>query len=241
VFYVREKFTFGSRWSLKAALVAQLCVISVWVHPNVATADSTMTKPNLWSGGVTAGTQGIGGEFSYLLYNNFVVRANGSHLSIDWNSKGDDEKLNVSGSFAGATIDFHPFQTGWRVSAGVKYVDIEYNSSVSNRVTIGSMEYTSEQIGELKTLIRSHNPAAPYLGFGYDASHYSREGAEFNLGLDIGALYTGEPDVTLGTTRNNNAPELASHLAAETAKLKDDIRKNYLFYPVVMISGRISF
>jgi hypothetical protein len=93
----------------------------------------------------------------------------------------------------------------------------------------------------LKKIVRSNNPAAPYLGFGYDSSHFFKEGAEFNLGLDIGALYTGEPDVTLTTSKNNNAQALASNLAAETAKAKDDIHKNYMFYPVLMFSGRISF
>jgi hypothetical protein len=235
MFYLRGEFY--SRVS-KYAIQVAICAIIVCTQFGIARADSKMTKTNLWSAGITVGTEGVGGEISYLLHNNFAVRAKASYLGLDWESKGHDENFNLSGYFAGVLVDFHPFQTGWRTSGGLKYVNVEYNSVKAGAQSIGNTEYTADQIGSLKTSVRNSNPAVPYFGVGYDSSHYSKGGTEFNLGLDIGALYIGESDVKLITTKGSAIPGIASDLTNEAAKTKGDIPS---FYPVIMLSGRVSF
>lgn len=110
-------------------------------------------------------------------------------------------------------------------------------------VQIGSdrLPRSSAQVGTIRTSIRNSNPAAPYLGFGYDAAHYLRDGNRFTRGFEVGALYAGQPDVKIRTTNLVPVPGLADDIALEEQKLKDDLKRYYWFYPVVMLSGKMSF
>ncbi len=88
--------------------------------------------------------------------------------------------------------------------------------------------------------IRNGSPVAPYLGFGYDSSHFSIDGWGFKLGVDLGAMYIGEPDVSIRTARTPDYPGFAADVSLAASSLKDSL-KNYPFYPVAMISARFSF
>ena len=96
-----------------------------------------------------------------------------------------------------------------------------------------------DQVGKVRTVVSNSNPAAPYLGFGYDAAHFSRGSTSFNLGLDVGAVYSGQPDVKITTDRPFAG--LTTDIATETQKVKDSFQKYYTFYPVIMLSGKVSF
>lgn len=197
--------------------------------------------------GATAGTLGVGGEVSALVYDTVVVRAAASYIALNL---GDNEtsnsgkgKYDVQARFAGGMVDWHPFRSGWRMSTGLRYADVDLSAtnSLSNgsSVRIGNNSYNAAQVGQLKTAIKNHNMAAPYIGFGYDSAHFNRDGVGLSLGMDIGALYIGDADVKLSTTKS--VAGLAADIAVETDKTKSDIKKYYNFYPVFMLAAKISF
>lgn len=201
--------------------------------------------PSLWSVGATVGTLGLGGEVSYLLYDYLVVRMNASYLDISCSAIAGaygascDHGYNYTGIFAGGLLDIHPFQSGWRVSTGLRYVDVGYKEVASTGIRLGDNRYQADQVGTATISVRNSNPAAPYIGFGYDSSHFSQDGSGFKLGIDLGALYAGNPDVSITTTQT--VPGLDADIERETSKIKSDLRTYYNFYPAAMISGRMSF
>jgi hypothetical protein len=159
---------------------------------------------------------------------------------ISASSAASDYNFGVTGIFAGGILDFHPFSSGWRASAGVRYVDIELQGVARNGMEFGGISYSAGEIGKVTATVRNGNPAAPYFGIGYDSSHFSNDGSGFKLGVDIGAMYIGEPDVTIRTAITPASPTFASDVSSTASSIKDSLR-NYPFYPVAMLSARFSF
>ena len=141
--------------------------------PARAVADEP-AKPGIWSVGVTAGTLGVGVEASALVYNNVVFRVNGSYVKLNssWvlssSSLSNDYNFGVTGMFAGGILDYHPFSSGWRLSAGARYADIELEGVAKNGMSFGGVSYSAADVGNVTATIRNGNPVAPYLGFGYE-------------------------------------------------------------------------
>ncbi len=226
--------------------ISQLIVLAglLGVMPSRAD-DVPAVQPSLWSVGVIAGTLGLGGEVSYLLHDYVVLRVNASYMDVSCDGivgaygATCNHGYNITSVFAGGIFDIHPFQSGWRVSGGVRYVDADFKDVTSGSIHLGDNQYAAGQIGTTTISVRNTNPAAPYIGFGYDSSHFSQDGAGFKLGIDLGALYAGDPDVTITTTQS--VPGLDADISKEISKTKSDLRNYYNFYPVAMVSGRMSF
>jgi hypothetical protein len=220
---------------------AILCVLFLGNFCSVARADEEIKKPNFWAVGLTGGTQGIGGEASYLLSDRLVLRSNVTYLglNVDENIDSNAYKFDFGALFAGGTLDFHPFQSGWRISGGVKYVDLQFDAGFTGGMEIGDNDYTVDEIGTVTVKARNSNQVAPYVGFGYDASHFSGDGYGLRFGIDVGALYVGDPDIAIATTKTVSG--LETDIAKETAALEDKIGQYFNFYPVAMVSGRMTF
>jgi len=211
-----------------------------------AVAQEPPVKPNPFSIGVTGGTLGIGGEASFLAFDYVALRGTASYFELGCGSIGMvyggvkcDHDFKISGLFAGGILDFHPFKGGWRVSAGVGYSDVEANATVRESITVNDRTYGYDQVGAVKISIKNATQAAPYVGFGYDSSHYSEGGSGFKLGFELGALYLGDPTVSITTEKN--IPGLSADIAKETSTLKADYGKYLNFYPVAMLSARFAF
>jgi hypothetical protein len=214
-----------------------------------AIAEDSPVKPNSWSIGASAGTLGVGGEVSYLARDYVGLRAAASFFNLDCGSVGmvyggaancADYNFKVTGLFAGGMVDVYPFKGGWRLSAGVRYTDVEATAKATAKddITFNDHSYSVDQVGAVKISIKNSNQAAPYIGFGYDSSHYSE--GWLKLGFEVGALYLGAPNVSI-TTEKTNIPGLSADIAKETSKLKDDYGKYLDFYPVAMFSARVAF
>lgn len=240
------------RWSTFLALLAvtssaSVAAVSV-VTMSVATAQEV--SRNKFALGASVGTLGVGVEASYLVYDYLAVRAVATGLSLNSteivsyfggsaNSEGD---FDVTGTSAGLLFDLHPFADGWRLTAGVRYFDFELDANsgtYAGTQRLGNNPYTFLQTGNVTRFAKNSNSAAPYVGFGYDAAHYLRDGSRFTLGFEIGALYAGQPDVRI--TTENTSPALAADVALEEETLKKDLQRFYRFYPVAMFSGKVSF
>jgi hypothetical protein len=223
----------------KLALFVCACASSA-----AALAQETSVPPAVLAAGATIGTLGVGGELSYRLTQSFVIRGSGSYLALDLNeaigSVGGTPQNNnfkTKGIFAGGLIDWHPAGSGWRLTGGLRYADLKFDEISANGHALNGTNYTSAQVGAIKTSVVNKNSAAPYIGFGYDATHFGPSG--FSLGLDVGALYIGAPDVKITTEKS--VAGLASDIAGETSAVKNSINKYYNFYPVLMLTGKFSF
>jgi len=188
--------------------------------------------------GVTAGTLGLGIEASTKLTDMLVVRLIGTGL--DWNHAyiGDDYNYDWDAQIRslGLVADLHPFGGGLRLSAGLRYIDLNFEGSANYtaRYSIGNGTYLSSEIGDV-TITNRIDTVAPYLGVGYDSTHFD---SALSFGIDIGALYVGDSDVDLTTTRS--IAGLAADIQREEDKLKG-AKWFRDFYPVVMMSLKYRF
>lgn len=197
--------------------------------------------------GVTAGTLGLGAEASILATSNIVLRVNGSFYGLDLNEDASkssstvssEYKFNADAVFAGAIVDWHPFSGGFRLSAGARYVDVQLKAKALNGLSIGDNDYTAAQVGTVHASVSNANKIAPYLGIGYDAAHFKGKGFNFALGIDVGAMHIGKVDAKIKTDKT--VAGLQADIDKETSSLESKLDKYTSFYPVLMLSGRLTF
>lgn len=188
--------------------------------------------------GATAGTLGLGVEVSTKINDMLVLRATGTGLAWDYDGSFSDTSYawDMDVVSLGVTADLHPFGNGFRVSAGFRYLYVDFSGEAAHSATynIGGDTYLQADIGDLNAS-KNINTVAPYVGLGFDSTHY---GTALSFGVDIGALYIGDEGTRLTTLRS--APGLAESLAREArdGDAEDWYKK---IYPVVMFSMKYRF
>jgi len=196
--------------------------------------------------GLVAGTTGIGGELTFKAGNTLVIRPQGSWLAIDHDFTGSSTTFNLRANIvsAGASLDWHPFAGSFRLSAGGRYHNIDFTgtAAAAKSYTIGSNTYTAAQIGTLNASVKSASTVAPYLGLGWDSTHFSA--GHWALGIDLGAVYLGavymgKPDATITTT--STVAGLSSDIAKEQQKLQDSVGKYGQFWPIATLALKYRF
>ena len=192
--------------------------------------------------GIGVSTIGITAEVSNKVFNNFVVRLNGNWAGADYKPKLTDAEVAGSIKIAGAGLigDWHPFENGFRMSGGVRWHQAKFSGDVSGQdVTLNGVTYTSAQYGKLHGETEPGSSIAPYLGIGWDSTHFSD--GHFAMGLDIGAMYLGQPTATLTASRAALVPGLQANADAEAKKLRDDYGKFGQFWPVIALTAKYRF
>lgn len=191
-----------------------------------AWAEGETGKSAPWSVGPMASTLGPGLQVSRRVYEWAVVRVEGSYVSVP------TDGLVLTLQSAGAMLDLHPFESGFRVSGGMRYFEYE----IRGIVTVNESSGGGDPIpNKFRVEATNSNKAAPYLGLGFDTSHFSGGKYEFKLGLDLGVIYSGKPAVAL-----TNLTNPGEDVQPEINKIID--KYQFLnFYPVAAISARINF
>jgi hypothetical protein len=192
--------------------------------------------------GIGISTIGITGELSYKAFSNFVVRANGNWASADYKPKLTDTEIDGSMRIAGAGLigDWHPFENGFRMSGGVRWHQASFKGDASGQdVKLNGVTYTTAQYGKLHGEIEPGHSIAPYLGLGWDSTHFSD--GRFSIGLDVGAMYLGTPSATLTASKAASVPGLQANANAEAKRLRDDYGKFGEFWPVVGLTAKYRF
>lgn len=192
------------------------------------------------TGGITAGTLGVGPELGVRLSETVGVRANATLLRsdlVDIEADSDDIELegNVRLRSGGAMLDVYPFGGGFRLSAGVRLNGNKatLRSTPTTNVTIGARSVTPEQVGKLRADYRVRD-WAPALTIGYAGELRPRLVA----GFEAGVLFHGAPRIrnlrSEGGTLSGD-PGFAADLERERMLIENDI-DDYKFYPVVQAS-----
>ncbi|MGE3914854.1 MAG: hypothetical protein AB7F78_04075 [Hyphomicrobiaceae bacterium] len=190
--------------------------------------------------GIGISTLGITGELSYRVIGNLVVRLNGNWADLGFDQTVDGNSFNGSVKVKGAGLiaDWHPFANGFRLSGGARYHDAVFSGTVTGSdVTLNDKIYTAAQYGTLTAQVENDTKFAPYVGIGWDSSHFSESG--FSIGIEAGVLFVGEQKATL--TSSKTVPGLQADLDTEVTKIKSDYGKYGEAWPVLSIMAKYRF
>ena len=117
-----------------------------------SSADSALMTPH-FAGGIHVGSNGIGINGSYLVNAYFTVRASLDWAPLNYGYTQDQLSYRARAKWfsAGAFADFHPFQNGWLISAGVLTGQrrVEVSATPATSRVINGVTYTPAQIGSV--------------------------------------------------------------------------------------------
>ena len=207
-----------------------------------AEGDAKEESPKLQAG-LHAGLGGAGVHFDYPVSEKIRIRGVGNYLQWDFDEEagGVQYKGDLNLQSYGVALDWHPTGGGFRAGIGAFLNNNEVDANAEdNMLDIGGTEYNARVNANL-----SFEKFAPYAGIGYGGDL----APGFNFYLDLGVLYTGEPELTMdgnlrggascnfsvdkdsNATATGDCMNLQSDLAAEHRDAKDDLAK-VKFYPV---------
>jgi len=180
-------------------------------------------------------------EMSYPLTDTLQVRgavSNGMGVSESSSDSDIDYDVTADGGINRLALDYHPFGNSFFVSAGYAVnnfaLDADGRVSSAESVEIGDTQYTATSDVRLQGSLDWDS--APTLSFGW--GHSPKQGLGFLV--EIGAYFTGAPDVALSGTGTVNdgtqdydvSSEIADDINREEKKLKDDVG-DYDFLPML--------
>jgi len=187
--------------------------------------------------GLTAGTIGLGAETTTNISEKLNARGVVAGFNYSKNgAQGTDVTYEATAKLlnAGLLLDYYPFTNGLRLTVGGFYngtkVDLKGTPTAGSTYTFNNVTYTAAQVGDLNAEVK-YKKVMPYVGFGFGNT---MTGSNFTFGMDIGAMI-GKPTASLTATNPTNDATLASNVAIEEQKLKDETGK-LPFYPVVTLS-----
>jgi hypothetical protein len=201
-----------------------------------ALASPTLAGDGTIAATVTAGTLGVGPELSLRPMERMGVRASLSWLSLSRETDVGD--ITYDGDLGllsmGATVDWYPFDGGFRISAGGRWNgnDLGLSATPGGPVTVGGGTYTPAEIGRLTGTVEA-SPFAPVLTLGWGG----KLGPGFTFGVEAGVMYQGAPEIKNLRASGGlleNDPGLLVDLEAEEQRIEDEMDP-YRFWPVVQM------
>jgi len=202
------------------------------------------------------GTTGYGGAISYRVnpYVGLSLGYNGGDISWsdDVKINGTKYDLDMENNNTYLNAELYPwgasqnaFARSLYVAAGVGYLDNDYDlqkrTSAGRTLTIDNNDYevvNPGQEGGVRGKMSYKNNIAPYVGLGLNAPVYK------NIGLfgEVGAYYTGNPDVKLDDYNLkgvNGAKPINQAVADEQDKIANKSRYEWL--PVAKVGVSFKF
>ena len=199
---------------------------------------------------VKGGTLGIGGGVGYGISDVLTARVGYTAYDLDHDINTSD--VDYKGKFklggAEALLDWHPFESTFRVTGGLVFnrtkidVDAKLNQTT---VTINNTVYNTSDVGSLSGTAKFKS-TVPYLGIGW--GNVAGKDAGFHLIADIGVEFLGSPDVKLHggctaafqTSNPTECAQLASDIQAEEKDLNNKV-SDYKWWPVLDIGVAYRF
>ena len=173
--------------TLAAALLA---LAGAGTAPSVSAAEVGL--------GLHGGTLGLGLDLDFDMTRHVGVRAgfNRFNNSEEWEEDDLDYEADVDFESVYGLLDWHPFGGTFRFTAGAMGTDhiISGAADVETGDEVG--DGTAQEDGRLEAEV-AFDDVAPYLGVGWD---WRFDSTNLALGLDVGVLSQGDPDVELRET-----------------------------------------
>ncbi|WP_044204331.1 hypothetical protein [Flammeovirga sp. OC4] len=143
-----------------------------------------------------------------------------------------DTKLSMASISLDLRAEYLPFnKSSFKLFAGVAYIpenQIEVKGKYAKPITIGEIEFTTDDIGEIY-FNGQWAKFAPYFGLGFGRAVPKRK---IGFGFDLGAYYMGSPDVTFSGT------EMFSQLESQQEQLRKNL-EGYSWLPIMKL--RLSY
>lgn len=187
-----------------------------------------------WTLGAEFGSTGIGGSLSWRFADHWGVRTGFDYFQWtedDYEIKNlhFDAKIRVMSE--PLTLDIYPWtRSSFHISAGVQF---NQNKLTGNAV---DTRVPPSILGDINLTIQQQlvNPYLSIAGnfFYFDHAHH------WAFGGELGVAYTGEPRVSLTSTRSG--PGINAALKAEQSKIQD-YANQFKWWPVVKLMVTYSF
>jgi hypothetical protein len=184
--------------------------------------------------GLKIGTLGAGIEYEHRFNSAFGLRLNANILKLNFNATWENMNSKVDASMltAGAIADYHPFDGGFRVSAGAYYDKgkLAFDATTdSGGFTMQGKDYTGQYRFDSQMLV---NTLAPYLGIGWSSS----KDDDWKLTADLGILYHGKPKFRINkVTPLDGQPTVPQSEIDKDNLAQDGAYRTYRLYPVISI------
>jgi hypothetical protein len=196
--------------------------------------------------GISVGSIGADIEYSRLIapeYNLALrLTAGGMSYSGDYDDTDTHYDTDLSLFNAGATLEYHPFKSGFYLGIGAYYQNDDYTMDATPSGGVFEFNgntYPAALVGSVAGDVADLNNLVPYLGIGYDASLFNNGKLFFTF--KAGAWYQGTATVNL-TAHDcalDSVPgsplgcdDLRYDLRQEEKDINEDIQ-DYKWWPVV--------
>lgn len=214
------------------ALRTALALLSLVAATSAFAQQSGGPSPSLSLG---LGTPGANAQLGFALSPSVGLRLGVNGYNRNYNTTSGqvlyDGKLKLQS--LEVLGDWYPMGGGFRLTAGLVANSNKFDLTgrpSSGSYTFNGRTYSAAQAGTVVANV-DFRSTAPYLGLGFGGETSGR-GLYFTG--DVGALFQGSPQVRLTATGAAANPALGSDLAAEEARLRDDLN-NFKIYPVVRV------
>lgn len=186
--------------------------------------------------GAKAGTTGLGLEGTWGLSQSVNLRL--GYYAFDYSTDLEEQGVEYDGDLdlqnAGLFADWHPFQGGFRLSAGGIQTGNEFRGFADGELEVGVNTYQAELNAEV-----GWSTFAPYLGLGFGNAVDS---GRWSFAFDLGVMFVGEPSVRLVGSIDEPAlqAQFDQDVAREEAELREEL-KDTKHYPVVSLGVAYHF
>jgi len=197
-----------------------------------------------WTIGAGVGTDGIfGGGVSWRFSDHLGTRFGVGYSESTWDHVGIadihyDAKLRLL--LEPLTLDVYPWQKhSFHVSVGMMFNQNQLTGSASGTgtITIDGQPFTRSEVGSLNMKV-TQQPVNPYLTIGGTLFYFDRA-HHVGFAGELGAAYTGNPDVSL--TRSG-PPSAAIDRAVNGAQgALQHYADQYKWWPIVKVAVTYSF
>ena len=208
-------------------------------------------------GAAHGGTLGAGLVLGYDISPSFSARAAASYFSFgtDDSSAGNEYSIDLQLLSLGVLGDWHPFENGFRVTAGGLFNGNKIAMASSEEdLELGGGSYRGNMEAEL-----GFNAIAPYVGIGWTSGRADRRG--FSFFADAGVIFQGSPRISASGRVEGQASacgfnlseggratvgagcgleDLRADLESEHAELEDQLSA-FNLYPVLMLGVAYRF
>ncbi len=202
-------------------------------------------------------TLGAGLMLGYDISPAFSARAAASYFAFgtDESSAGNDYSIDLQLLSLGLLGDWHPFENGFRVTAGGLFNGNKMTlASSAEDIELGGGSYRGSMEAEL-----GFNAIAPYVGIGWTGGRADRRG--FSFFADAGVIFQGSPKISasgrvegagnacgFSLSESGRATvgagcglaDLRADLESEHAELDDELSA-FNLYPVLMLGVAYRF
>lgn len=195
------------------------------------------------------GTLGLGGGIGIGITDTLNARIGYTAINVDHDISDTDVDYKGQFKLGGGELllDWHPFASSFRVTAGaiINRNKIDVKAKLDRTVVIDDVQYDAGDLGDLSGDVK-FNSVSPYLGIGW-GNVVGKEG-NLHFVADIGVQYLGTPDVNLHASCSAQGvitdpvacAQLDDNVRREEHDLNDEV-SDYKWWPVLSLGVAYRF